>query len=83
MFFANRIPGLVATMVNDDEIADNNQHFAEALKMMARGKPDELTDEHKELQALLKAFLSTDLTSAPNDASVHKGTSLDHGKHSL
>jgi len=62
MFLANKVPGLVATMVSSDEIADNNQHFAEALKMIARGKPDELTDAHKELQALLKAFLSTDLT---------------------
>jgi hypothetical protein len=79
MFFAHRIPGLVSTMVSDDEIADNNKSFAEALKMIASDKPEELTDKHKELQALLKAFLSKDLIRLPDDASVQKGTLLHKG----
>jgi hypothetical protein len=65
LFVAN-MTGVANAALSDDDVGATSRKFAEALHFTKdEGKKDGLTNEgHKELQALLKAFLAKDFTAA-------------------
>lgn len=76
MFLVKKIPNFVQDFITDDEVTENSQELAEALKMIENGQQDEMGKEYVKIQSRLKKFLAADLSSAGgNDSEAAKQAS--------